>query len=41
MDAINRVVRGGFLCGCRVEERGGDGAQITHFLFADDTLIFL
>ena len=40
MDAINRVVHGGFLSGCRVKERGGDGTQITHLLSADDTLVF-
>ena len=31
---INRVVSGGFLSGCGVKGKGGDGAQITHLLFA-------
>ena len=37
---INRTMSEGFLFGCRVKERGGDGTQITHLLSADDTLVF-
>ena len=37
---INRAVGGGFLSGCRVNGRGGDGALVSHLLFADDTLVF-
>ena len=37
---INRAVRGGFLTGCRLRGRGGNGIQVSHLLFADDTLVF-
>ena len=37
---INRAVRGGFLTGCRLRDRGGSGIQVSHLLFADDTLVF-
>ena len=37
---ILRAVRGGFLSGCRIKGRSGDGAVVTHLLFADDTLVF-
>ncbi|RVW49370.1 putative mitochondrial protein [Vitis vinifera] len=37
---INRAVRGGFLSGCRIGGREGVGTQVTHLLFADDTLVF-
>ena len=32
---INKAVTGRFLIGCWVKGKGGDEAQITHFLFAD------
>ncbi|RVW50222.1 Threonine--tRNA ligase, mitochondrial 1 [Vitis vinifera] len=37
---IHRAVRGGFLSGCRIKGRRGDGALVSHLLFADDTLVF-
>ncbi|RVW54845.1 hypothetical protein CK203_071588 [Vitis vinifera] len=37
---INRAVSGGFLSGCRVRGRGGNGVQVTHLLFTDDTMVF-
>ena len=37
---INRAVRGSFVSGCRIGGRGGVGIQVTHLLFADDTLVF-
>ena len=37
---INKAVSGGFLSGCRVRGRGGNGVQVTHLLFADDTMVF-
>ena len=37
---INKVVRGGFLTSCRIRERGGNGIQVSHLLFVDDTLVF-
>ena len=36
---ILRAVRGGFLSGYRVKGRSGDGALVSHLLFADDTLV--
>ncbi|RVW27814.1 putative mitochondrial protein [Vitis vinifera] len=37
---INKAVSGGFLSGCRIRGRVGDEVQITHLLFANDTLVF-
>ncbi|RVW65556.1 Argininosuccinate lyase, chloroplastic [Vitis vinifera] len=37
---INRAVRGGFLSSCRIRGREGVGIQVSHLLFADDTLVF-
>ena len=37
---INRAIRGGFLTGCRIRGRGANGIQVSHLLFADDTLVF-
>ncbi|RVX23145.1 putative mitochondrial protein [Vitis vinifera] len=37
---INRAVSEGFLSSYRVRGRGGDGVQVTHLLFVDDTLVF-
>ncbi|RVW80825.1 putative ribonuclease H protein [Vitis vinifera] len=37
---INRAVRGGYLLGCRIRGREGAGIQVSHLLFADDTLVF-
>ncbi|RVW22037.1 putative mitochondrial protein [Vitis vinifera] len=37
---LKRVVDGGFLSGCRVKGRSEEGVQISHLLFADDTLVF-
>ena len=37
---IKRVVSRGFLTSCRVKGRDGDGAQITHFFYVDNTLVF-
>ncbi|RVW78847.1 Transposon TX1 uncharacterized 149 kDa protein [Vitis vinifera] len=37
---INRAVRESFLIGCRLRGRGGSGIQVSHLLFADDTLVF-
>ena len=37
---INRAVRGGFLTGCMIRGRDGSGIQVSHMLFADDTLVF-
>ncbi|RVW25094.1 putative ribonuclease H protein [Vitis vinifera] len=35
-----RAVDGGFMFGCKVKGRNGEGVQISHLLFADDTLVF-
>ena len=37
---IHKAVRGGFLSGCRIKGRRGDGALVSHLLFVDDTLVF-
>ena len=37
---IKRAISGGYLTGCRVKRRGGEGVQLTHLLYADDTLVF-
>ncbi|RVW93915.1 putative mitochondrial protein [Vitis vinifera] len=50
MEALSRLILralcgrggggGGFLSGYRVNGRSGDGALVSHLLFADDTLVF-
>ena len=44
MDALSRLidkaVMGGFLSGYKLRNRVGEEITISHFLFADDTLIF-
>ncbi|RVW65308.1 Transposon TX1 uncharacterized 149 kDa protein [Vitis vinifera] len=37
---LKRAVDGGFILGCRVKGRSEEGVQISHLLFADDTLVF-
>ncbi|RVW93092.1 Transposon TX1 uncharacterized 149 kDa protein [Vitis vinifera] len=37
---IKTAVAGGFLAPCLIRGRRGEGVQISHLLFADDTLIF-
>ncbi|RVW47373.1 LINE-1 retrotransposable element ORF2 protein [Vitis vinifera] len=37
---LRRAGEGGFLSGCRLRGRGGEELTISHFLFADDTIIF-
>ena len=37
---LKRAVDGGFMLGCKVKRRNGEGVQISHLLFADDTLMF-
>ena len=37
---VKRAVNGGFLTACKVRGRGGEGAQVSHLLFVDDTLVF-
>ena len=37
---INKAVKEGFLTGCRIRGRDGIGIQVSHLLFADDTLVF-
>ena len=37
---LRRAISGGFLSGWRVRGRSGEGVQISHLLFADDTLVF-
>ena len=37
---IRRVVEGGFISGCRLRRREGMEMNVSHLLFADDTIIF-
>ena len=37
---INKARGGRFLLGWRVRGRAGEGVEISHLLFADDTLVF-
>ncbi|KAJ9709030.1 hypothetical protein PVL29_000829 [Vitis rotundifolia] len=37
---IRRAAAGGFFAGCRLQGRGGAELNVSHLLFADDTVIF-
>ncbi|RVW43419.1 putative mitochondrial protein [Vitis vinifera] len=37
---LNRAVDNGYISGCQVKGRNEGGIQISHLLFADDTLVF-
>ena len=37
---LKRAIAGGFLSPCLIRGRRGEGVQVSHLLFADDTLIF-
>ena len=37
---LKRVVNEGVLVGWQVRVKGGEGVQISHLLFVDDTLVF-
>ena len=37
---LKRAKEGGVLRGWQLSGRGGAGVEITHLLFADDTLVF-
>ena len=37
---LKRAIFGGFLLPCLVQGRRGEGVQVSHLLFVDDTLIF-
>ena len=44
MEALSCLLRSavneGFLLACKARSRGGEGVQVSHLLFADDTLVF-
>ena len=37
---LKRARIGGFLLGWRVSGRDGEGVEVSHMLFTDDTLVF-
>ena len=37
---IKRAISKGYLTNCRVKRRGGEGVQLTHIPYVNDTLIF-
>ena len=37
---LQRAVNGGFLLAFKVRGQGGEGAEVSHLLFTDDTLLF-
>ena len=37
---LRRARGGGFLTDFKVNGKGGEGLEVTHLLFADDTLVF-
>lgn len=37
---IAKAEEGGFIRGVKLEGRGGEGVQVSHLLFANDTLLF-
>lgn len=37
---IAKVEEGGFIRGVKLEGRGGEGVQVSHLLFANDTFLF-
>ena len=37
---LKRAIEGGFLSPCKIRGRGNEGVDVSHLLFADDTLIF-
>ena len=37
---LRKAVDGGFVSDCKASSRGGEGVNVSHLLFADDTLIF-
>ena len=38
--AQHSIKEGGFLLGFKVNGRGGDGLEVSHLLFANETLVF-
>ncbi|RVW49702.1 putative fucosyltransferase-like protein [Vitis vinifera] len=37
---LRKAVAGGFVSACKARSRGGEGVNVSHLLFADDTLVF-
>ena len=37
---LRSAVAGGFVSACKARSRVGEGVNVSHLLFADDTLVF-
>ena len=44
MEAFSSLLRnavvGGFVSACKARSKGGEGVNVSHLLFSDDTLVF-
>lgn len=38
---LRRAMEGGYISGVKVRGRGGDGVEVSHLLFVDNSLVFM